>query len=117
MVSLDVPASDLARVREIALRHTAALADGFRESIGTWPALAEPVVVLAVAKIEAGRPLDASDTPWPISRAEDPGAALALDRVLGSDEVSWIAGRLVDEEGALRLVPLSAFGARLTRLR
>jgi hypothetical protein len=117
-VTLDVPSADLERVHANAVRRVAMLVDQYREAITAWPALAEPVQVIACAGIEDGFLVDAVGDPLPIANREDPGAAAALDGAARAGEVEWICGRILDADGAVRIVPLSYGGARkIARLR
>jgi hypothetical protein len=104
-VALDVPPAELERVIVNAPRRAAMLVDTYREAITAWPALAEPVQVITCAGVEDGAAIDAAGQPIPIARDEDEGAAALLDQAVSARDVDWIVGRLIDVDGAVRLVP------------
>lgn len=118
-VTIEPSAAELERVLANAVRRSSVLVDAYREAVTAWPAFAEPVMVIACAGTEGGLLVDAVGEPIPIARDEDPGAAAALDaRVARAGAPEWIAGRLIDVEGAVRMVPCSVGGgAGVVRLR
>lgn len=115
-VALEVPEVDLERVVATALRRTSMALERHREAITEWPALGEPVAVIAVAGIEDGFLVDAVGEPIPIARDEDPGAAAALEAATRAGDVEWVVGRMVATHAAVRMVPC-AFARRGTLVR
>jgi hypothetical protein len=117
-VAGQVPEADLERVQANALRRTSVLVDVYREAIAAWPALAEPVQIIHVAGLEDGFAVDAIGEPIPFAREDDPGAAAVLEQACRAGDVDWVAGRVVDLEGSVRLAPCSfARRGRVVRLR
>ena len=117
-VALEVPEAELERVVATALRRTSMALERHREAITEWPALGEPVAVIAVAGIEDGFLVDAVGEPIPIARDEDPGAAAALEAATHAGDVEWVVGRMVATHTAVRMVPCAfARRGKLVRLR
>ena len=89
----------------------APLLELFRGSVGAYPALAEPFVLVAPHAIERTRAgadlVDAEGGRLPL--AAEPVAASAALLALATEHVpAVVAGRLVTSQGALALAPLSA---------
>ncbi len=104
------PRSDVERVRESAKRSVADLAADYERSIERYPGLAEPFAIFAPARVvkePAPALLDSEGTPLPLARADDAGRSAALLAYLGDKSPEWVAGRLVDAEGTLLMIPLS----------
>lgn len=131
-VSPEVAEHDWDRLAELALADFGELGPRYRAALKGDPALAEPVVWLAVHDIDVHRLLvfDKNDTALPLrddpTRAE-PGTALAprvparddtgrLARIrqvaLGSDAVRCIGGRLSDAGSVLWLEPFALLVSR-----
>jgi len=87
------------------------LAQDYRAALKAFPALAEPFAIVRPAECrrEEGLVLlDASGHPLSLARARDPGAAETLEGMSAEGPPRWVAGRLVDAEGALLLAPFGA---------
>ena len=88
----------------------APLLELFRDSVGAYPALAEPFVLVAPHAIERTRAgVDLVDAEGGrIALAAEPVAASAALLALAAEHVpAIVAGRLVASQGALALAPLS----------
>jgi hypothetical protein len=106
-VSLELGAEELTRIESNAYRQFAALADRYRELVQAHPGQAEPFTVVAPRTYSSSGPVchDDEGQPLPLARADDPAAIEVLDRVLPAGGPRWVAGRLVDVDGALMMVP------------
>ncbi len=102
---------DWVRVEDVAQRRFDALASDYREAMRAYPGLAEPFVVVSPASC-AREPelvlLDGFDDPLPVSRADEPAFAATLADLARDEDPAWVAGRLVDADGSLLLVPCAA---------
>ncbi|AKF06961.1 hypothetical protein [Sandaracinus amylolyticus] len=117
-VAIDVQPSELEKALAHAVRRASMLVDVYREALAASPALAEPVQLIGCTGVEDGFLVDAVGEPIPIARDEDPGAAAALDLLAKERPPAWIVGRLVDLEGAVRVVPCACGDASsVARLR
>ncbi len=105
-ISGRISAADWAKVKLAAVRRFRPLAQTYREAVKTFPALAEPFVLVRPARFEydgAPVPLDEEDTPLPLAAAENPAELDWISRVINRGDVQWMAGRLVDTENCLML--------------
>ena len=103
-----ISADDWVRLEDLAHRSFETLAREYREALGAYPGLAEPFVVVAPAACEREPDfvlLDASDDPLPVAAAEEPAFAQAVRELASEEDPAWVAGRLVDADGALLLIP------------
>ncbi|MFK7990656.1 MAG: hypothetical protein AB8I08_31830 [Sandaracinaceae bacterium] len=124
-VTLGLSPNQLTRVEETGYRRFAPLADRHRQALTELPGQAEPFVVIVPARFRSGElpvAFCAEGSPLPFSRVDDPSAVEVLAKISESQSPRWIAGRLVDVEGALMMVPCSvgvagAEGPRIVRLR
>lgn len=116
--TLEIGRAELERIQAHALRRVSMWVDAYRSAITAAPALAEPVQLVACSGVEGGRLVDALGEPIPIAVDEDQGARVALDVAMRTTVPEWLVGRLVDANGAIRMVPCS-FGSkeRIVRLR
>jgi hypothetical protein len=110
-VNNQLTGDDWTRFEGFAHRKFDALARDYREAMRAYPGLAEPFVVVAPAA--CGRDpelvlLDTSEDALPLARAEEPSLAAALAMFVRDEDPAWVAGRLVDAEGSLLLVPCAA---------
>jgi hypothetical protein len=117
------PAVDAAawqRVGACATRDFEALAADYRRTLVDYAGLYEPCVLLAPAEIDAdaGAPAltDAGGHRLPLSCRERPAFPDALRDALHGAQLQWIAGRLLDRDGAIGFLPLSAAVTRHGRL-
>ena len=123
-VSLDTSQDDLRRVAANGYRRFGALADRYRDLVSAQPAQAEPFAVVVPRRWGNGAAVcfDEEDNALPLARLEDPAAVDVLCRRVPATGPHWIAGRLVDAQGTLMLVPCVAAlpageGSELLRLR
>jgi hypothetical protein len=121
-VSLEVGNEELAKIGASAYRRFSALADRYRELALASPGLAEPFAVVAPRRFSPEGCHDDDGQPLPFARADDPAAVDVLARVVPTSGPRWIAGRLVDADAMLMLVPCAVAipdgeGTRLVRLR
>lgn len=109
-VSNTLGPDDWMRFDEMAQRRFEALASDYRDAMRAYPGLAEPFAVVAPAT--CGRnPLvlvDAFDDPLPVARAEEPALAATLAELAREGDPEWVAGRLIDADGSLLLIPCTA---------
>lgn len=97
-----------------------ALARSYREASSAFPGLAEPFAVVAPARYARSPrlvPMDTEDRPLPLASAEDPAALRYVDALAEDADPAWIAGRLVDADGVLMLLPASLGVVREGQLR
>lgn len=97
-----------------------ALARSYREASGAFPGLAEPFAVVAPARYARSPrlvPVDTEGRPLPLASAEDPAALRYVDAETQHADPAWIAGRLVDADGVLMLLPASLGFVEDGRLR
>ncbi|MCB9667249.1 MAG: hypothetical protein H6715_03905 [Myxococcales bacterium] len=106
VVSGRISAADWAKVKLSAIRRFRPLAQTYREAIKTFPALAEPFVLVRPARFEhegVPIPLDEEDIPLPLAGAENPAELEWISSIVKRGDVQWMAGRLVDAEHCLML--------------
>jgi hypothetical protein len=106
-------AADVAeRVSHVASRKMEDLARSYRETLERFPGIAEPFAVVAPGAFDRDPGpvlLDAEGVALPLARADEPARAEALVSFLGEGvSLEWIAGRLVDVDGCLLMMPCSA---------
>jgi hypothetical protein len=123
-VSLALEQGDLAKVGANAYRRFSALADRYRDLIDEHPGQAEPFAVVAPRRWSSEGPTcyDDEGDPLAFAHAEDPAATAVLARAVPESGPRWVAGRLVDSEGVLMMVPCAVAvpddeGTRMIRLR
>ena len=107
-VNLEIDRDDLARIEASAYRRFSALADRYREQLQAHPGQAEPFAVIVPKRWTAGEApagLDADGEPLPLAMSDDPAAVELVCRLIPPRGPTWIAGRLVDSDGALMMVP------------
>lgn len=115
-----VPPHSWERLKQAANRNFASVAEAFRRSVSSFPALAEPFVLISPYRIERRAGLVAFDLNGcglSIAPSDRRGVVDAFHEMLGDEEeLSWVAGRLSDWRGALYLSPF-AFGTVETPYR
>jgi hypothetical protein len=110
-VSPNVSEEDWSQIVDASARSFAPLARTYREALDAFPGLAEPFALLAPSRCDTEDgllPYDNEDVPLPIAHADDPGGAAALEALGQQTKVEWLAGRLIDAEGRLMLLPCAA---------
>lgn len=120
VVNPSPPPDALARLKATAYRRFQALADRYREWLSAHPGQAEPFAVVAPARWsgdEVPVAYDDEGQALPFARADDPAAVELLRKVTPPTGPSWVAGRLVDAEGGLLMVPtgVAVGSGKLTR--
>jgi hypothetical protein len=116
--TLEIGRAERERIQAHALRRVSMWVDAYRAAITAAPALAEPVQIIACGGVEDGRLVDAHGEPIPIATGEDQGVRAALDIAMRTAEPEWLVGRLIDTNGAIRMVPCSLGSKeRIVRLR
>ncbi|HJL14146.1 MAG TPA: hypothetical protein RMH99_00750 [Sandaracinaceae bacterium LLY-WYZ-13_1] len=123
-VGLELGRDEIGRVGASAYRRFSALADRYRAWMADHPGQAEPFAVVAPQRWSEEEIVGYDDDgePLPLARADDPGAVDVLGQMVSAQGPVWLAGRLVDVEGALMMVPCALAvpdggGSRLHRLR
>lgn len=93
-----------------AVRRFADLVEGYRVALKQSPALAEPFALIAPQRFrdEGMTAVDVDGGRLPLVRTHALGRSLALAAKARAGQVRLVAGRLVDHDGVLRLVPLAA---------
>lgn len=117
-------AETLRKVVANGYRRFAALADRYREWVTEHPGQSEPFAIVVPRRwSDEGDPVafDDEGAPLAFARADDAAAVEVLARHTRLSPI-WVAGRLVDADGALMMVPAvlalpEGGGARLLRLR
>ncbi len=113
-VKPDVPQASWERLRQVASRSFAELTEQYRSALRSYPALAEPFVLVAPYRIdrdEVFKAYDAEGHQLLLNRSERRGAVLAFYELLGAGvEPTWLAGKLTDASGAVCLVPFAVGG-------
>ena len=111
----DVPAESWGHVQQVASRRFAQVMEGYRRSVHSDPALAEPFALIAPYRIERNgifKAFDADGHQMVLNRSERRGAVLAFYDLLSQGiEPSWVAGRLTDTGGTVCMTPF-ALGTR-----
>jgi hypothetical protein len=110
-VTPEVDADAWLRLEGHAERDFAALAERYRRAQRSFPGQAEPFALIAPARCDFRRGValeDAEGHVLPLARLEDPAAAEVLDAYEDRPPPTWVAGRLIDTQGALALVPVAA---------
>lgn len=106
IVSGRISPGEWAALKLTAIRRFRPLVETYRAAVKSFPALAEPFVIVRPARFERDGvpiPLDEEDIPLPLAAAENPAEIDSLSRVLQRGEVQWMAGRLVDADNCLML--------------
>jgi hypothetical protein len=96
------------RTAEHALRGFRTLIDIYREALSSFPGLSEPFVTLAPSRIGDASLGDAEGFVLPLRCAESPAVLRHLWSMAQGAEPLFVAGRLVDRDGLIGLLPLSA---------
>jgi hypothetical protein len=115
-----VPPHSWERLKQAANRNFGSVAEAFRRSVNSFPALAEPFVLVSPYRVERKAGLavfDLNGCVLSIAPSDRRGVVDAFHEMLGDqEELSWVAGRLNDWRGALYLSPF-AFGTVQTPYR
>src|SRR5262249_40904689 len=90
----------------------------FRDVLGEYgtavrssPGLAEPFVIISPQTCDTSSPptfFDVHGAPLPMAIQVDPAGCAAVAALAQKHTIAWAAGRLVDLNGSLMLVPCSA---------
>jgi hypothetical protein len=96
------------RSAERATRGFGPLIDGYRSALRSFAGLSEPFVSVAPSRIGDASIGDASGLVLPLRSTESPAVLRYLGSLAQGAEPLFVAGRLVDRDGLLGLLPLSA---------
>ncbi|MEM7433538.1 MAG: hypothetical protein AAF436_00205 [Myxococcota bacterium] len=117
----EVPKASWDRLTQVARRSFAQLTEGYRRSVGAYPALAEPFALIAPYRSEHKDgfvAIDAEGHQVALERNERRGSVLAFyDRLHQGLEPIWIGGRLTDLGTALCISPFAAMDRAGTYVR
>lgn len=106
-VTIGIEPDTLSKLQHFATRDFSGMAELMAQSLGAFPALAEPVALIAPAKVETML-WDDKGKSIAMTERERTGNSQLLRKLALEEEVQWVFGRLLEERGQLTLAPISA---------
>lgn len=94
-----------------AVRDFTPLLAGYRAALAAYPGLCEPFALIAPERLEGGSApwlTDAGGQRLHLAHPDNPASLRFLTRFSAGEPPAFVAGRLIDRDGALSLAPLGA---------
>lgn len=107
VVSLELGAEELRRIEANAYRSFSTLAERYRALVQDHPGQAEPFAIVAPRGVSSRGLVcrDDDGQSLPLARGDDPALLEVLRRSLPPSGPRWVAGRLLDQDGVLLMLP------------